>query len=292
MLSTGIEQESRKRTGGWLLALILVGVIGYAGYRVYPPILDLWRLAHASAETLALMSKADTSAPQTTNPENSNAVPAAQQPSDAPPPAVVASTTAAAAEASTPQPAEQAPPVAAAKPAEPAVAPASSADPSPTVPPKPAVTAPASPARLLESKLRKELAGQPIAEKLKIQATPTALTLSGTISLAEHRELLGHLRTVPADVRIIDDTEYAEDQNQKGTTASASSGWIWIRSVPPGAQIFVDGVDTHLHTPVSIELQAGQHEVRLMREGFGAAQRNVVVNRGQTMQFTQTLAAE
>jgi hypothetical protein len=172
---------------------------------------------------------------------------------------------------------------------EPTLATAGSADKS-IAPQKPALPAGPSPARLLESKLHAELAGQPLADKVEIQATSNALTLSGSLTLTEHRELLGHLRTVPAGVRVIDDTEYTEDL--KATPAPASAGWIWVRSFPPGARILVDGAETGLRTPARLELQVGEHEVRLALRGFGTVHRNVLVNSGKTMQFTETLATE
>jgi hypothetical protein len=143
---------------------------------------------------------------------------------------------------------------------------------------------------LLESKLRAELAGQPLADKVKIEATENALTLSGSLTFAEHRELLNHLRTVPTGVRVIDDVEFAESPS--ATPAPASAGWIWARSSPPGARILVDGAETGLRTPARLELQVGEHEVRLVRRGFGTTHRNVVVNQGQTMQVTETLSTE
>jgi hypothetical protein len=143
---------------------------------------------------------------------------------------------------------------------------------------------------LLGSKLRAELAGQPLAEKVKIQTTSNAITLSGSLTLAEHRQLLDHLHTVPAGVRVIDDIEYSEDP--KTTPTPVSAGWIWVRSAPPGARILVDGAETGLRTPARVELQTGEHEVRLVRRGFATTQRNVQVSEGKTMQVMETLAIE
>ena len=42
-LSVGVEEEPPKKPGGLLLTLFLLGVIGYSGYRVYPPLVDLWQ---------------------------------------------------------------------------------------------------------------------------------------------------------------------------------------------------------------------------------------------------------
>jgi len=172
---------------------------------------------------------------------------------------------------------------------EPVPAAVSSID-NPIAPQKPAPAAAPSQAHLFESKLRAELDGQPLADKVKIQATANALTLSGSLTLAEHRELLNHLRTVPAGVRVIDDIEFTEDA--KASPAPAVAGWIWARSFPPGARILVDGAETGLRTPARLELQVGEHEVRLVRRGFVTVHRTVLVNAGQTIQFTETLGTE
>ena len=285
-----IEEEAPKKRGSLLLVLILLGIIGYSGYRAYPPVLDLWRRANEPVETPAIPAKTE-SAPQASNLESSNVKPDAQS-NDTPQTAAAAPATAAApVENSVPQDASRplAVPATPVKATEPAVEAAGSADKS-IAPQKSVPPAAPSPAHLFESKLRAELAGQPLADKVKIQATANAITLSGSLTLAEHRELLMHLHTVPVGVRVIDDVEYAEDL--KGTAAPAGAGWIWVRSSPPGARILVDGAETGLRTPARLELQVGEHDVRLVRQGFGTAQRNVSVNQGQTMQFTETLAAE
>jgi hypothetical protein len=65
-----------------------------------------------------------------------------------------------------------------------------------------------------------------------------------------------------------------------------------VRSTSPGARILVDGAETGLRTPARLELQMGEHEVRLVRRGFGTENRNVTVNQGQTEQFTEILGIE
>jgi hypothetical protein len=286
-----VEEESSKKPGRLLLTIVLLGIIGYSGYRVYPPLVDLWQRARQPVDAPAIPAKAE-SAPQSPNAENLSAKPEAQS-VDTPQTSAPASVaTAAPMENSAPQAAPTAFAVATAtaKAAQPALGTPSGAEktiaPQKLVPPPPP-----SPARLLESKLRAELAGQALSEKVKIQATANnALTLSGSLTFAEHRDLLSHLRAVPGDVRVIDDIEYSE--SQKAAPAAASAGWIWVRSTPPGARILLDGAETGQRTPARLELQAGQHEVRLVRRGFGSASRNVVVDQGQTMQFTQTLEIE
>jgi len=289
MLSVGVEEEPRKKPGGLLLILFLLGVIGYSGYRVYPPLVDLWQRAR-EMERPAIPPKAEP-APQTAIPESSNAKPDAQSNGTAQNAVPAPTPTAALAENSAPKAASQPTAAPAATMKAPVAAPSTtgSADNSIT-PQKPAAPAGPSPAHQLESKLRAELAGQPILDKVTIQATANALTLSGSLSLAEHRDLLDHLRAVPPGVRVIDDIDLTE--NLKASPAPASAGWIWVRSSPPGARILVDGAETGLRTPARLELQVGEHEVRLVRRGFGTAHRNVVVSQGQTQQFTETLSIE
>ncbi len=251
--------------------------------------MDLWRRAHEPLETPLAPAKPD-AAPQAAIPDNSTAKPDAQSndtPStDAPAPANIA----APAENSTQQNASRplAVPASPVKAPE-AAPPAGSAD-KPVASQKPDPPAGPSPAHQLELKLRAELSGSLIKDKVQIQATANALTLSGALTFAEHSDLLNHLRTVPAGVRVIDDIEFKEDP--KATPAPALAGWIWARSSPPGARILVDGAETGLRTPARLELQPGEHEVRLERRGFGTAHRNVQVNTGQTTQFTEVLIVE
>ena len=291
MLPVTVEEKASKKPGGLLLTLILLGIIGYSGYRVYPPLVDLWQRAH-EAEVQAIRPKAGI-APQAPNPESLSAKPETQS-SDAPqstPPATapVVATVEKSARQDAPQPVAAPATVTSVKPPEPALTPAVTTD-TTIAPQKPAPPPGPSPMGLFEKKLRAELAGQPLADKVTIQATANALTLSGALTLAEHRALLEHLRAVPRGIRVIDDTEYAD--YLKSTPAPALAGWIWVRSSPPGARILVDGAETGQQTPSRLELQVGEHEVRLVLQGFGTAQRKVSVNAGETAQFTETLATK
>jgi serine/threonine protein kinase len=293
MLPVAVEEEPSRRPGGILLTLILLGIIGFAGYRVYPPLLDLWQRAHESVEPPSVPAKPET-APQAPNVDGTDAKPEAQS-SNTIPAAGPAPTAAAAPLENSPTPQAAPQPVAApavtANPPVPQPAASANSPDKVIAPQKPAPPAAPAPAHLLESKLRTELAGQPLADKVKIQATANVLTISGSLNLAEHRELFGHLRTVPAGVRVIDDTEYTEAQKNTLPTPS-SAGWVWVRSSPPGARILVDGAETGLRTPARLEVQGGEHQVRLVQQGFGTAQRSVSVSPGQTIQFTETLVTK
>jgi serine/threonine-protein kinase len=300
-------EEPPKKRGGWLLTLILLGIIGYAGYRVYPPALDLWQRTHEEIKRPVVLPKtatapADSAAPST--PTADGATPKSDALFSDPPltPAPVTS----------PAPAENVAPVNAAPPAAaPAIPPAPAAAKAPEAaapvaagPEKsagqPKLAEPAVPtaAHVFEMKLHSELTDSDFSNKVNIRTTANALTLSGSLTLAEHRELMTHLRVVPSGVRIIDDIDLTGDA--KGSSAPAlvpgaaasGPGWIWVRSFPPAARILVDGAETGMRTPARLELQSGEHDVQVVRAGFGTAHRKLSVQSGQTLQVTETLSMQ
>ena len=307
-------EEPREKRGGVLLTLVLLGIIGYAGYRVYAPGMDLWRRAHEAVQTRGSSANVDSTpqspsqdnssgkldsqsaeAPQSSAPESTTAA-APVQPSK-PAVAPIDNTAGPAPKNTTQQP--KVIPAVSAKQAEPALTNASSPDaadaaPKAILPPAPPPGP--SPAHLFESKLREELAGQPLANKVKIQAAGKNITLSGSLTLSEHRELLAHLRAVPNTVRVIDDIADEDSSNSASpappASAATSAGWVWVRSNPTGARILVDGAETGLRTPARLELQPGDHEVQLVHRGFGNTHRSVTIQQGHTMQVTETLSLE
>ena len=284
MLSVTMEDEPQKKPGGLLLTVILLAIIGYSGYRVYAPLKDLWQRAHAAVETRHSSPVSD--AAPATSPDNTTDGSTAQPSDVASQTAVPASTPASAGPAAVvPKTAPQAAPASStpAKRSDLAPAATSGADKS-SAAQKPAASPAASAAHVFETKLQSELAGQPLGNKVKIQAAANSLTLSGALTPAEHRDLLDHLRAVPAGVRVIDDIEYAED--------AGASGFVWVRSFPSGAKILIDGAETGLESPARLELQEGQHKVSLTRSGYGTAQRSVTVSPGQTIQITETLPSQ
>ena len=66
--------------------------------------------------------------------------------------------------------------------------------------------------------------------------------------------------------------------------AVAFAGRVLVRSTPPGARVFVDGKDRG-QTPASIgELARGEHRIRVLRDGYTAAERRVFLTPTQPMQ--------
>lgn len=64
----------------------------------------------------------------------------------------------------------------------------------------------------------------------------------------------------------------------------AFAGRVLIRSTPPGARVIVDGKDRG-QTPAAIgELARGEHRIRVMRDGYTAAERRVFLTSSQPIQ--------
>src|SRR6267378_3701283 len=283
----GIEESRKtpKKSSSVVLTLILLGIIGYAGYRVWPPVLDVWQRMHQPAETTETPVKtssvtpaANSGAPETksddvgqTAPVAQNAAPVAAEENPAPAQSSVSSD-----------------PNAPAKIPEPTVMPAATELTKP--PQKPAAPFATSAANSLKSTLGSQLAGISLAGKVKMQVTGNTLTLSGLLTPRDHSKVLTLLHNVPGGVRVIDNIGFADDLKQ--TPQAAEAGWAWIRSTPPGAKIFVDGSDRGLRTPARIEMRQGEHEVVLSLPGFVSSHRSVMIQPGQNVQFSESLGQQ
>ena len=283
----GIEEDRKppKKSSSVVLTLILLGVIGYAGYRVWPPLMDIWQRMDHPAQTTEAPVKASSVTPTTssgasetksddtvqTAPAAQNAAPVAAEENAAPTQSSVSSD-----------------PKTSAKIPEPAVVPAAAEITRP--PQKPAAPFVTSAANSLKSTLGSQLAGISLAGKVKMQVTGNTLTLSGLLTPRDHSKVLTLLHNVPGGVRVIDDIGFADDQ--KETPRAAEGGWAWIRSTPPGAKIFVDGNDRGLRTPARVQITQGEHEVVLSLPGFVSSHRSVLIQSGQTLQFTESLGQE
>jgi hypothetical protein len=290
--ATRAAQKSSNNRGSFLLSLILLGIIGYAGYRIWPPMMDLWQRAHEPQETAGILPKSAPAAPAANSelPDTKSDATADADPQTAPP---VPKTAPVAAEKIAPQQLAPQPVAAAAHPVKPSASEepvtAKSVEKS-VAPPQSVAPAPSPAANAVELRLHSELAALSLTNKVKTQVTANTVTLSGRLAPGEHRMLLNRLHWVPSGVRIIDELEYTADL--KASPEAASAGWVWVRSEPLGAEILVDDVDTGLHTPARIEMPQGEHEVKLMLRGVPVAHRTVLVHAGQTMQFTEPLAQQ
>jgi serine/threonine protein kinase len=207
-------RETPNRGARVVLTLILLGIIGYASYRVWPPLLDIWQRMHQPAEPTETPVKAS---PVT--PEANSAAPGTKSDDPSEPAPVVS-------KVATPAPEENAAPALTPAPTQTAVPqtaeklPESSADRAAveqTVPPiprqKPAIPLATSAANSLKSTLGSQLTGIALAGKVKMQVTGNTLTLSGQLTPREHAKVLTLLHNVPGGVRVIDDIGFADELN-------------------------------------------------------------------------------
>jgi serine/threonine-protein kinase len=73
---------------------------------------------------------------------------------------------------------------------------------------------------------------------------------------------------------------------------SRAVGWIEMRTVPPGADILVNGSSTGRRTPFRLELPAGQHNLTLFLRGYQSVQKTITVLEDQTVPLQEVLTAQ
>jgi len=205
------ERQPPKRSSSIILTVILLAVIGYASYRVWPPLVDIWQRMHEPTQTAEppvnappAIPAANLPAPET---KSDDAVRPAE-PEQKPAP-LAAEENAAPTPTATPTPAPTSDPIASGKPPE--AVPVSTAVGVPAPPRKPAAPFATPAAISLKSTLGSQLAGISLASKVKLRVTGNTLTLSGKLSSQEHTKILALLHDVPGGVRIIDDIGFADE---------------------------------------------------------------------------------
>jgi hypothetical protein len=75
-------------------------------------------------------------------------------------------------------------------------------------------------------------------------------------------------------------------------TLSAKPGFVTVESVPPGAQIFVDGNVSGFVTPHELSLKAGVHTIALTAPGHQRLEQQIDVSVGARQRLTLTLTPE
>jgi eukaryotic-like serine/threonine-protein kinase len=194
-----VSSEPAKQGNSVWLALFLLAVIGVSGYKVWPPLRDLW-----------LRTKPD---PVATMPKEHDA---GNAPSES------------AAADSVPAPAAQAAaPLAAEAPAAAVVSESKSpAGPPPTLTtvaarpqpqPKPALAKPdvSQAAADWREHILGVLAEAGLANRVRVVASGSTLTLSGKLDTGSHRTALGLLQNGPSNVQIVDHIEDTEAASPK-----------------------------------------------------------------------------
>jgi serine/threonine protein kinase len=197
------ERQPQKKSTSIILTVVLLAIIGYSGYRVWPPLLDIWQRMHQPAEvtepsvkTSSVTPAANSAAPesksdvtaQAAEPDQKTSPPVAEEN----PLPIMPSSSASTASLTQTAPVTTAVeiPVPQRKPVRPLAAPA---------------------ANSLKSTLGSQLADISLANKVKLQVTGNTLTLSGRLSPGEHSKVLTLLHKIPEGVRVIDDIGFADE---------------------------------------------------------------------------------
>jgi serine/threonine protein kinase len=255
-----------------LVALVLLGVIGYGAYKLRPVYYDVRQNhvgpASSSNEIPATSADAATATPETkVDARSSTGQPTATQPSDGKPiaPTVVPSPTAV--EAKTPDVVIE---KAAPKKTESVLSP-----------------------RAAEFKQRVEesIAQRGLTGRAKVQGVGNTLILAGKLRPAEHGGLLKLLRDAPADIRVVDHVEY-DDSPAAGTgnpdegghpRPGAGRGAIHVVTDVIGAAAVLHGpagrVLNQCETPCSFNnLVPARYSLEVRKDGYHPVQTALQVN--------------
>jgi serine/threonine protein kinase len=274
-LAMAEERKAPNKGARVALTLILLAIIGYTSYRVWPPLLDIWQRMHEPAESAQTPAKAAPVTPV------ANSAAAETKSDDAVPPVAPERKTAPVLAEEKPATDSSSAPTPAAIRSEPA--PIATAVEKPVPQPKSAAPFATAAATSLKTSLASQLAGISLGDKVKLQVTGNTLTLTGRLTPREHSKVLTLLHNVPGGVQVNDDIGFADET--KESTRAAEFGWMLVRSTPPGAEIFVDGRDRGLQTPARVGMRPGQHEVTLALAGYATSRRSVQIQLGPNAPF-------
>ena len=297
----------RKKKHHAFLAFLLLALIGVAGWRVWPVILDFWQTG-VKPEVVSHFERGDWNK-QSASPPASTSAPLPSLPAV---PALSNKLSASAHAISTAAPnattsqSDASEPDAAATPAAPVAAatPAERSDREP----KPTPSADA-----VEKRLEAYLASVHLTDAVQIHAAGNTLTLAGKLTSAEYRGLMENLSEVPADVLIIDHIEFAADSPDAPPTAAAPTPapaaaptpapaaaaataatavpTFSVTSEPAGANIFVNGQRQSARTPTTLDLPAGTYRIVVTKQGFDPFLTQVQIQPGKPAQVDAQLYA-
>ena len=293
-------EPEQHRVRNFVVVLILLGVIGYAGQRIWPTLKDLWLHARGTSAASATpvpavepttgsvptTAPAATPAPvaSTTLAPSVTPVPAAPLARQPAPPQTSAGASSKPEPLAQPQPSTVKAPAAAAPAATPVPAPSSaSATPAP-IPAQPkndAVPAARGTVNVISDPPDANIA---LDGEQQIAKTPASLSLApGTYRITV---------TKPGYEPYRQELEVSAGQaahiNTPLQPVPRGDGWVWARSVPKGAEISVDGNPTGQRTPARLDLPAGLHVISFALAGY-RAQAEVDIHAGRGMQLYRVL---
>ncbi len=279
-ISSVMLEEPRKRNLFWLV-LLLLAIIAGASYRVWPSMLDIWHRNQAARASAAPSAAQTPPAPASVEAAGKPPVPApALNTRPAEPPR--------SAKNEKPAPEPKAPPESAA--VNPAPRP-----PENPAPPNAAAVAPRINASEVKTRIEERLAKTGLGKKVHIQAAGNTFTLTGQLTIREHRQLLRQLHNAPAWIHLVDHIEFADpgpnqpsradpaaDERPKAAPGRGEievlTDVIGATAVLRGAQ---GGVAGECRTPCRFEdLRPGRYSIEVIQPGYLTALRIVQLRAG------------
>ena len=263
------EEPKKKSIVGTIFgALILLGVIGYGGYKLRPVYNDVQKL-----RALPKTSSNDTAAPTDTSAaavqpnadaNEGAAEPPAEQPADAKPKAAAIAT-----------PPATVPLAVDVKTVDPAVEKVAPKKIEPVLSPK---------AAQFKQHIEEAIAERGLTSKAKVQGVGNTLILAGKLRPGEHGALLKLLRDAPPEVRVVDHIEYddaplatAQNSEEGHPVPSAGRGAIHVVTDVIGAAAVLHGpagrVINQCQTPCSFNnLFPARYSLEVKKDGYQPVQ--------------------
>ncbi len=280
------EPKKKSAVGTVLAALILLGVIGYGGYRVRPFMQDMLQRHQAQAEDgkprAPLKAPAATSTASATTATNSTGAPAEPPPSKTGSNVPANDTSAAAGPAVTP--------------VRENATPKGTANAAPSPAPKKPVSMLSVAAAEFKGRMEEAISEKGLARRVKLEGIGNTLTLSGRLRPPEHRELLTVLRSAPASVRVVDHIEYEDTpENAEGPEGAgdhpvptAGHGAIHVVTDVIAATAVLHGPAGNLisdcETPCSFKnLPPERYSLEVRKEGYRPVQTALQIRAGDVV---------
>ena len=264
------EPKKKSVVGTILGALVLLGVIGYGGYKLRPVYDDVQKLRKTPAGGSSEVPGANTAAPSSTS---STVQPAESKPSEEPAESKNSSPV-----AMTPAPAADANPGRAGA----STIEAKSVEPIGEKPAPKKVESLLSPrAAQFKQHIEQAIAERGLSGKAKVQGVNNTLTLGGKLHPAEHGALLKLLRNAPAEVHIVDHIEYDDtpiatssgSADDSHPIPASGNGAIHVVTDVIGASAVLHGPRgralAQCQTPCSFNnLMPEQYSLEVKKEGY------------------------
>ena len=263
------EEPKKKSIVGTIFgALILLGVIGYGGYKLRPVYNDVQKLRAlpktSSNDTAAPMDTSAAAVQPNADANEGAAEPPAEQPADAKPKAAATAT-----------PPATVPLAVDVKTVDPAVEKVAPKKIEPVLNPK---------AAQFKQHIEEAIAERGLTSKAKVQGVGNTLILAGKLRPGEHGALLKLLRDAPPEVRVVDHIEYddaplatAQNSEEGHPVPSAGRGAIHVVTDVIGAAAVLHGpagrVINQCQTPCSFNnLVPARYSLEVKKDGYQPVQ--------------------